>query len=469
MKSTSRRTFLKNTGIISTGLLGLQSFVRSGTSSDFLLHDPMLHAGYGPLLKDPNGILNLPKGFTYKIISRVGDKMSDGFLLPGAPDAMATFQGPGNKVIVVRNHEVSPSNKSEGPFGSDLSLLDQLSPEKLYDYGRGQLPGMGGTTTFIYDPETKEIESQYLSLAGTIRNCAGGITPWNSWISCEEDVTRADDKLEKDHGYNFEVPAQVTPELFDPIPLKAMGRFNHEAVCVHPESGIVYQTEDRYDGLIYRFIPTEKGKLHEGKLQVLSIKGQKSFDTRNWESVICNPPMKIMQKYEVEWLDIDGIDAPEDDLRYRGYDDLGAARFARGEGMWYGDGEAYFACTNGGQKKLGQIFRYIPSAFEGQAEEKEHPATLEIFIEPNNAELVQSCDNLTVSANGDLVICEDRPTPRIVGVTPEGEIYHIARNTGYRSEFAGACFTPDGKSLFVNIQGPGLTIAINGPWGKRRS
>jgi len=169
----------------------------------------------------------------------------------------------------------------------------------------------------------------------------------------------------------------------------------------------------------------------------------------------------------VEWIDIDGVDSPDDDLRFRGYEN-GAARFARGEGMWYGEGEAYFACTNGGNKQLGQIFRYIPSPEEGQAAELDEPATLEIFIEPNDANLVQSCDNLTVSSYGDLVVCEDLHTPRIVGVTPEGRIYHIAKNVGYQSEFAGACFSPDGKTLFVNIQGPGLTLTINGPWAGRK-
>jgi secreted PhoX family phosphatase len=136
--------------------------------------------------------------------------------------------------------------------------------------------------------------------------------------------------------------------------------------------------------------------------------------------------------------------------------------------MWFGDGEFYFACTNGGLYEYGQIFRYIPSQNEGKPEETNSAATLEIFIEPNNTDLVQSCDNLTIARHGDLVICEDRSTPRIVGVTPKGEIYHFAKNVGYESEFAGATFSPDGKTLFVNIQGPGLTLAIEGPWEQRK-
>lgn len=467
-----RRTFLHNSGRVGLGFLGLQTFVtgcKSGTpdSATSSIDDPsLLHPGYGKLLDDPQGVLKLPQGFTYKVISTKGQPMTDGFLVPGAADGMATFAGPDGKVLIIRNHEVSPGDLAGGPFGDDLSLLSKVSANQLYDYGRGKKPCLGGTTTVLYNPTTGLVEQEYLSLAGTIRNCAGGPTPWQSWITCEENTSRADEELEKDHGYNFEVPAQVRPTLFEPLPLKEMGRFNHEAICVDPRTSIVYQTEDRGDGLIYRYLPNQKEKMHAGgKLQILAIKGKPSFDTRNW-SDLTSEKMLINQKYEVQWLDIDGTDAPDDDLRLRGFE-KGAARFARGEGMWFGEGEAYFACTNGGDLEHGQIFRYVPSPYEGQGQESDSPGTLEIFVEPNNTDLVESADNLTIAPHGDLVICEDKKTPRIVGITPQGEIYHIARNVGYQSEFAGATFSPDGKTLFVNIQGPGLTLAIEGPWDKR--
>ncbi len=466
-----RRKFLYNAGRISTGFLGLQTFVsacKSGTPEQGIAMevDELMHPGYGGLVEDPEGVLNLPPGFTYKVISKKGTIMTDGFLVPGAADGMATFAALDGKVIIIRNHEVSPGDVAGGPFGADLSLLSRVNASQLYDYGRGQKPCMGGTTTVVYDPVSGQVESEYLSLAGTIRNCAGGPTPWQSWITCEENTSKADEQLEKNHGYNFEVPAQVDPRLFDPIPIEGMGRFNHEAVCVDPRTGIVYQTEDRGDGLIYRFLPNQKGKVHAGgTLQILAVKGKPSFDTRNW-SDLDTEKMSIGRQYPVEWLDIDGIDAPDDDLRLRGFE-RGAARFARGEGMWFGEGEAYFACTNGGDLEHGQIFRYIPSPHEGQPGEQDQPGRLEIFVEPNNTDLVESADNLTVAPHGDIVICEDKKTPRIVGVTPKGEIYHIAKNVGYPSEFAGATFSPDGSTLFVNIQGPGLTLAIQGPWDKR--
>ncbi len=448
-----RRNFLKNSSLYGLGFLGLKSFSSCRQES----------VGYGPLIEDPDGILNLPSGFSYKVISQMGDKMTDGFVVPGLADGMATFDSAYGKILIIRNHELSPGDLKRGPFGPDKELLENLAPEKLYDYGRGTLPCMGGTTTLLYNPKSGQVESQWLSLAGTIRNCAGGRTPWNSWITCEENVSPPGSELEKWHGYNFEVPATAAPQLFDPVPLVSMGRFNHEAVCVDPDSGTVYQTEDRGDGLIYRFLPNQKGYLTAGgKLQVLAIKDQKGYDTRNWEPLGFDK-MPIGQKLAVEWLDIDGIDAPDDDLRYRGYE-KGAARFARGEGIWFGEGEFYFACTNGGSMEHGQIFRYILSPYEGTSEEGDHPATLEIFIEPNDINLVESCDNVTIASNGDLIICEDKATPRIVGVSPDGEIYHLAKNVGYQSEFAGATFSPDGQILFVNIQGPGITLAITGPW-----
>lgn len=453
--------------LVGLGFLGLRSYAfssdlisNSGNIEDWRAH------GYGRLRRDPEGLLNLPRGFSYKIISRHGDIMTDGFYVPGLPDGMGAFQGDKDKTIIVRNHEISPTDANNGPFGEELSLLERLSPNQLYDYGHGEKPCLGGTSTLVYNQKSQIVEQESLSLIGTVRNCAGGITPWGSWITCEESTIRSGSILEKDHGYNFEVPATSEIKLFDPVPIKAMGRFNHEAVCVDPRTSIVYQTEDRPDGLIYRFLPNTPGKLlNGGKLQVLGIKNREAFDTRNWTNTGA-PWMRVGKKYEVRWLDIDDVESPDDDLRWRGKE-AGAAVFARGEGMWFGQNEVYFACTNGGRMCHGQIFRYTPSAYEGQQEENDHPGTLEIFIEPNNSAIVESCDNLTIGANGDLIICEDKKTPKIIGVTPKGKVFQVAKNIGFPSEFAGATFSPDGKTLFVNIQEAGLTLAINGPWGQR--
>ncbi len=464
----NRRKFIRKGSLLGLGFLGLKSYAHSFNDlsrKDWDIEGWKTH-GYGPLEDDTEGILNLPQGFSYKIISRRGDKMTDGFYVPGLADGMATFKGANDKTIIIRNHEVSPGDIKNGAFGENLELIGRLSPDQFYDYSHGKRPCLGGTTTLIFNNKSQQVEQEWLSLAGTIRNCAGGATPWGSWITCEETTIKSNDFLQKDHGYNFEVPATSKVKLFDPVPLKAMGRFYHEAVCVDPRSGIVYQTEDRPDGLIYRFVPKTAGKLiNGGKLQILSIRGHQSFDTRNWLNTRARR-MRIGKQYQVRWLDIDNIEAPEDDLRYRGKD-LGAAVFARGEGMWFGKNDVYFACTNGGRRGHGQIFRYIPSLYEGQDEEIVKPGTLEIFIEPNNSAILENCDNLTIATNGDLIICEDKRTPKIIGVTPKGKIFDVAKSIGYSSEFAGATFSPDGQTLFVNIQVPGLTIAINGPWGHR--
>ena len=461
-----RRSFIQKSAVAGLGFVGLQSFLHScSISKRNYPYQATLHPGYGPLKRDPKGILNLPRGFRYQIISRTGTKMSDGLLVPGMLDGMGTFPGRDGNIVVVRNHELSPGHIDIGAFGKDSSLLKKIPIDKFYDFGRGKTPCLGGTTTFVYNQKTMRIEREFLSLIGTIRNCSGGATPWNTWLSCEEDVSTVNERFEKYHGYNFEVPVSEDGGLADPIPLKAMGRFNHEAVAVHPTTGITYQTEDRDASLFYRFLPDQFGDLKKGgKLQALSLKEFKHFDTRNWQE----SSMAMDTKYEVEWHDLQGVDSLIDDLRFRGYSH-GAARFARGEGNYFLNGEVYFTCTSGGKKKLGQVFRYTPSPFEGQPKEYDQPATLELFVESNNERLLRNCDNLTATEFGDLIICEDTPDPRLLGITPDGRVYHFAKNVGYRSEFTGVSFSPDGNTMFVNIQSPGLTLAITGPWRERLS
>ena len=160
---------------------------------------------------------------------------------------------------------------------------------------------------------------------------------------------------------------------------------------------------------------------------------------------------------------MEDIESPEDDLRQSGFYAGCCARFARGEGIWTGKDGIYFACTDGGVKRKGQIWRYVPSPAEGSPGETKQPGTLELFIEPNDGALVEGCDNVTMAPWGDLIVCEDGNSPQfLVGVRPDGSTYKLGRTT--ISELAGACFSPDGSTLFVNIQTPGMTLAITGPW-----
>ncbi len=468
-QSTSRRNFLHQTAMASVGFLGLQTFLATtfqscGENAASNKKNVLKRRKYSKLQEDTAGVLNLPKDFHYKIIARKGEPMSDGLVHPDKPDGMATYVGSNGRVILIRNHELMPTNFSA--FGKDYEHLNKIDQSKIYDFRNGNLPCSGGTTTLVINEDTLEVEKSWLSLTGTLRNCAGGPTPWGTWISCEEVVIPQMNGYEQGHGYNFEVPITEHIQLANPVALKAMGQFNHEAVCVDPKTSIVYQTEDRDDGLIYRFLPNTPGKLIKGgKLQALAIRDIKSATTRNWKTDDQDFP--IRQSMEVKWIDLEQVEeVPEDNLRMQGFEQ-GAAKFARGEGMWFGNQELYFACTNGGATKTGQIFRYIPSPYEGTPEEIKKPGRIELFLEPNNGELLQHCDNLTVSPWGDVIFCEDRATPRIVGVNKRGRFYKIAENIGFESEFAGGVFSPSGKTYFVNIQHAGLTIAIQGPWTKK--
>ncbi len=231
--------------------------------------------------------------------------MQDGLLFPGKQDGMAAFPGPGGKTILVCNHEVDVGGFDLGPFGTQNEHFGLVDAELLYDAG-GDSPCLGGTTTTLFDTRSGHVEATLLSLAGTIRNCAGGRTPWGSWITCEETVRKVGDYCAVDHGYNFEVPATELAELTPAVPLTGMGRFNHEAVCVDPRTGIVYQTEDRGDGLIYRYVPDRRARAYlaeGGRLQALAVIDSPSLDTRNWAF----PLVTADQQHAIQWVDIETV------------------------------------------------------------------------------------------------------------------------------------------------------------------
>jgi uncharacterized protein len=446
---------------------GLGSIAFAGLAARSIAQAPVAGMnevrGLGPLVRDPNNLIDLPKGFDYRVISRLGNIMDDGFLVPNAADGMGTFDLGKGMVALVRNHELSVDSGG-GPFTSavsgDFDAYDRMADDK-------SIPLPGGTTTLIYDMKTGQREAEWLSLSGTIRNCSGGITPWGSWLSCEENTTRAGNGVGKDHGYIFEVPA-THRGLVTPVPLKAMGRFNHEAACVDPRTGIAYLTEDRGDSLLYRFIPNEKGQLARGgRLEALAFVEADITDTRNWTEV----QVSKGKQHRVKWVLLTGPESPEDDLRKQGAA-KGAALFARGEGIFWGKGELFFACTNGGAAKLGQIFRYVPAVNEGHPGESDAPGMIELYMESANPAFYNYGDNLCVMPNGHLMVCEDQYTDisdnHIRGVDGAGRTYMIAK-ARVQTEFAGGCFSPDGTTMFVNLMKPSMTLAIRGPWGRVNS
>lgn len=383
--------------------------------------------------------LELAPGFNYTALSLEGMTMTDGNPVPADHDGMAAFAGSGNSVILVRNHELSPGE------------LPEILGTPKYDPVCS-----GGTTNVVVAPNGRVIRD-YATLAGTIRNCAGGPTPWGSWISCEENVSVPNGFITKKHGYNFEVPASAEG-LVDPVPLIDMGRFNHEAVAVDPATGYVYQTEDRGDSCFYRFIPNVPGELAAGgELQAMVILDGDS-DTRRGYLGLKGVALPV------SWVTIDDPDPDTDTVRdeARG---KGAAIFARGEGAWYGNGLVYFVATSGGDIGEGQVWAYNPA-----------DETVMLVVESEDRSELDNPDNITVGPDGSLYLCEDGGGEQfVVRVGLDGTLSQFARNAipadsglPTNSEFCGACFSPDGQKLFVNIQSPGVTLCIRGPWARLR-
>ncbi len=406
--------------------------------------------GYGELApsKDVGGLISIPRGFQAALLSTAGDEMIGG-AVPNAFDGMAAFAAGAGLVRLVRNHELRDTPASgASPFGGDP--YDSVGP--------------AGNTTLELSMRADgraELIRQFPTLTGTYTNCAGGSTPWGSWISSEESVAGTSAGWSKSHGYNFEIPSSANGPVA-PVALKAMGRFEHEAVAVDPATGWVYQTEDRTPSGFYRFIPNARGQLHRGgRLEILAVSGLPQYDTKTGQS--------LMARLQVEWLpiadpDSDAATLPSGFVYNQGLA-LGAAQFARLEGCWYGDGSIFFNATSGGNAGAGQVWQYHIAREE-----------LRLIFESPGSSVLNSPDNICVSPRGGIVLCEDGSgTNYVRGLTRGGEVFDLVRNDLNESEWAGACFSPHGRTLFVNIQGEtrplqnptgakGMTFAIWGPW-----
>jgi len=442
-----RRCFLGATAT-AFAALAASGCVSRGASTAAAPRAASSFPGYGALVPDPASLLDLPQGFSYRVLSKLGAAMDDGGTVPDRADGMGCFDIGNGELALVRNHELQPQHDAGGPIAKGFGKKDGVF-----------VPG--GTTTIVLDAATLSVKRQFRSLGGTIRNCSGGVTPWGTWLTCEEAPIGPGEPrgqgLDKSHGWVFEVPASARG-LVDAVPLTAMGRFNHEAACVDPASGIVYQTEDRDDSVLYRFLPVVPGKLAQGgRLQAMVIEGL--ADTRNWDVSDSGRAMPVGKPYPVRWVDLDDIEAPKDDLRARAAA-KGAALVARGEGLHMGENAVFACCTNGGAKKLGQILKLTPGLAGA-------PDTVELFFESQSIDQFNYGDNLTVAPSGHLFVCEDQYTDvvdnHIRGITPQGAAYGFARLTA-QTELAGGCFSPDGKWLFVNAYSPTATLAITGPW-----
>jgi hypothetical protein len=468
----NRRSFLKGSGFALGGAFiafngfqaRLEALLSSGKSEN--LRAP----GFGELFPTPakntgEFYLALPKGFQYNAFGKVKSKMKDGNITPPAHDGMATFMVR-DELRLVRNHEVS------GGRVPNPSAAIGANP---YDESAG-----GGTTTLVINPQTHELVKDFVSLSGTLINCAGGRTPWGSWISCEETtlgrtvITTKDGQKQggflKPHGYCFEVPASSNSPV-NPIPLKAMGRFVHEAIAIDPSSGVVYLTEDNKMAGFYRFLPKRYGRLQDGgTLQMLKIKDRDNYDTRKGQ--------KVGASFPATWVNIDNPDPEEADTNELAVFNQGAKKgaciFTRLEGIYsHTNGEIYFVSTSGGNNEGGQIWLYTPlNKDEGM---------LTLLFESPDREILDMPDNICLHPRKKLLfICEDSDYIGAGGtvdnylriLTPEGKIADFAKNITpnfISSEFAGVTFSKDGDTLFVNLQSVGVTLAIWGDWDKFRA
>ncbi len=440
----SRRKFLSATGGAFAGLVAsgctangvLPSSQQGRSSTDTPTADP-----YGDLVSDPASMLDLPQGFSYRVISSLGDPMDDGGTVPDRADGMGCFDLGDGKLVLVRNHELLPEHDAGGTLADGYQR----------DSDGSVLPG--GTTHLVLDADTLALKRQFRSLAGTVRNCAGGTTPWGTWLTCEEPGGSRMDSM-PENGFVFEVPAGAAGQI-EARPIKAIGRFNHEAACVDPATGIVYLSEDTDDSMLYRFVPKVPGQLDKGgRLQALALTSELT-DSRNWNGTA---NMALGMQYAVRWIDLENPESPANDLRYQAAAQ-GGLLIARGEGIHMGDGEIYLCATNGGSAECGQIFRLTPGVAGT-------PDRFELFFESTDSSQFNFGDNLTVQDNGHLIVCEDGydgEVNHLRGITPDGAVYPLGR-LNMETELAGACFSPDGKTLFLNVYSPTRTIAITGPW-----
>ncbi len=385
---------------------------------------------WGALIPDPERILDLPAGFSYRILEHAHAPMSDGYQVPARPDGMACFTGPNGTLILMRNHENGPDAVNDGPY-----VDGQVAPPEAYDPN-----AMGGVSRLVLDATTCERISSNMVLIGTSRNCAGGPSPWG-WLSCEEPMN--DPTGEFPHGYVFLCPIDAD-SVRPPDRKPGFGRCNHEAAAVDPSTNITYLTEDRQDSCLYRFVPTVASEPFVGKLQALAVVGQPRFQTST---------MAVGDMVDIEWVDIAEPDPTDDSLRNAAQAE-GAAVIVRGEGICFFAGQVFFTATTGGPIGKGQIFRLI--VIEG--------GTLELLVHSEDPAMLDMPDNLTIAPSGELVMVEDGGMVNSIRwLSAEGQLSEFGRTS--RMELAGICFSPDGRAMFVNLQQEGLTLVITGPFG----
>jgi secreted PhoX family phosphatase len=437
-------------GLLTAGLLdGLKVTLPAGGAAA----DTATSAGYGPLQPDPAGLLDLPDGFSYEVVTQAGRPLEGqpSGVVPGRQDGTASFPGPDRGVYMVNNHE----------RGGSAAFPAVAAPDLTYDPG-----AVGGTTTLRLDRHN-HVQSQYVSLAGTFNNCAGGAMPWDVWLTCEETEQLAGGQFTKNHGHVFEVSPYFPDANRNPEPLTALGRFAHEAVVADPVRGHLYLSEDASgpNGLLYRFTPNNlPNRLHSlrdgGTLEALWAPGA--------------PDLSVFDVIGTElgatWKPVpDPTGVPTSTRKQFASGEITRSR--KLEGLWWGNGRAHIVCSfarlsdGSAAEHDGQVWSYDPDRTT---------LTLEAFFPRNTdpegagADVPDGPDNITVNPWGGLVIAEDgEGTQHLVSIV-DGKPFLLARNALSRSEFTGVNCSPDRHTLFANIQDEGYVFAITGPFARLR-
>ncbi len=539
--SPARRQLLKRSGLLAAsgfvGTLGaLQSRqVQAAGSGKQLLPGVSPYGPLAPVADLSTGLplLQLPEGFSYQSHGWTADPMSDGQPTPSTHDAMAAVStritGRVRETLLVRNHEralvPTPAEQIQAPqvystgavngiititgvltvrIGASGIVTNPTAPDPAPFTGYAG----GGTTNLIW--RNNQWAGARGSLAGTLGNCAGGATPWGSWLSCEETVFDFSAIGGRKHGYVFEVAAGATPGAAEPI--VGMGRFVHEAAAVDPATGAVYLTEDnRNVSALFRYLPDDTtpqpgalqrgGRLQAARIKTVLQQANPLSLAQSNDLALLNPD--IGDRYALEWVDVADPDAgPRTVAGVPGGVPLaaiagptlqalsaGCARMSRGEGLWLAGGKLYIVDTGAGTNAGGAV-----GQGEGAVWELDLASQMLRSVFASGAAVAgNNPDNVVVSPRGGIVLCEDGGASvdsfgsgsRLLGLSPAGEAYIFAKNNivldaaGIASagklvapgdytgrEFCGACFDPTGRVMFVNVQTPGITFAITGPWSR---
>ncbi|WP_411106162.1 alkaline phosphatase PhoX [Streptomyces sp. cmx-4-9] len=469
------RTVLAGAGVALTGTVGALATAPGALAAEEDVrrdgHGRPRDPGYGPLLPDPAGLLALPAGFRYRVLTHSGvTTLESGESTPSHHDGTAAFAGPRGVTLLVNNHELKGRREN---WARPVPLTEGL----VYD------PAAAGGCTVVEVRHGGEV-AEWVGIAGTSTNCAGGSTPWGTWLTCEENSDLAGKNgMTKDHGYVFEVDPHDRRANRDPQPVKAFGRYDHEAVVIDPRQGHAYLTEDASgpNGLLYRWTPPRGFHHGRGRLRTLAadagvLQAAKCFDSSGRLVDDLSRATRTGTVYGVDWVDVPDRDARTVSVR-RQFGAGGVTRGRKLEGMWWADGGAYFVSSyareeSPGAAHDGQVWFYDP---------KRRTVRLTVLIGVNADPAAEGGydgpDNITVSPYGGLVIAEDGSgLQHLFGATASGRTYPLARNelnigTAEEpefSEFTGVCFSPDGRTLYANIQDPGIMLAVTGPWRRAR-